>query len=92
MTDLDKLLAEIRERTERNAGLRSDDFGHDTHALLLAESEALQVAADDIERLLRIVDVQREALKHYSKLQDWAMLPEPAKDALAEAERIARGE
>lgn len=48
--------AEVRARTERAASWRSDDFGHDTHALLLAESEALQVAADDITRLLAIVE------------------------------------
>jgi hypothetical protein len=57
-------LKEIRARTEKNASLRSDDFGHDTHALLLAESDALQIAADDIAYLLSLCDKQSRAIEH----------------------------
>ena len=52
----------IKERTEKAAAWRSDDFGHDTHALLVAESEALQIAADDIVYLLETVSKLRGAL------------------------------
>ena len=55
-------LAEIRERTEKAANWRSDDFGHDTQELLLAESRYLQVAADDIARLLKVVETLDGAL------------------------------
>ncbi len=61
-------LTEIRQRTERNASLRSDDFGHDCQALLVAESEALQVAANDIEHLLALVEWQQRALTY---AQQW---------------------
>lgn len=49
-------LTEIRERTEKNANLSSDDFGHDCQALLLAESNALQIAAEDVRQLLAEID------------------------------------
>lgn len=65
MTPLQKLIAEMRARTERNANLRSDDFGHDTQALLVAESEALQVAAYDLALALDALEVYERALEFY---------------------------
>lgn len=43
----------------------------------------------DIEKLLAIIEVYRSALDHYSKLQDWDLLPSVAIDAIAKGEEIA---
>lgn len=57
------LLTQVKARTELAANWRSDDFGHDCQELLLAESRALQVAADDIARLIAIVEIYEGALR-----------------------------
>lgn len=61
----------LRERINEVLGWRSDDFGHDTHALLVAESEALQeigekflVHLDQHER----TEAQNQRLRESSKL------------------------
>lgn len=54
---LPALLGEIRERTEENANMSSDDFGHDCQELLVAESQALQTASIDIAALLRALEL-----------------------------------
>ena len=66
MSDLKDLLAPIKARTEKAANWRGDDFGHDCHMQLAAESAALQVAADDIAHLIRVVEVMEEALLFYA--------------------------
>lgn len=43
----------------------------------------------DIPKLLQIIEVYRSALDHYSKLQDWDLLPSVAIDAIAKGEEIA---
>lgn len=57
-----KLTGPIEERTEKNASMRSDDFGHDCQKLLEFESQALQIAADDVATLLQLVKAQAVAL------------------------------
>lgn len=42
----------------------------------------------DIAKLLRALEVADAALDHYSKLEDWKLLPEPARQARAEISRI----
>lgn len=63
MTPTRKFCESVRERTELAANWRSDDFGHDCQELLLAESRALQVAADDFAKLLEIVACYEAALE-----------------------------
>lgn len=72
MTKLD--LDAIKARTEKNASLRSDDFGHDCQTLLVAESDALQVAADDIASLVdeveRLRSLEIDHLQDMRRIQD----------------------
>ena len=78
-------LERIRERTNRNANLTSDDFGHDCQKLLLAESDALQVASADIARLLAALEKaieQRDKLLRY-KYSGEHMNPDPYNRELA---------
>lgn len=50
-------LAEMKKVNEARASMRSDDFGHNTHELLLAESDALQKCADDLAKLIEVVEL-----------------------------------
>ena len=79
MTPARKKIAEVRERTEKNASLRSDDFGHDCQALLVAESSALQVAAGDLDKLYQALELALGALdvviKSDERLPDFSDKP-----------------
>ena len=66
MTNLNDYIEKVKKWSENVLNWRSDDFGHDTQALLLAESKALQDMGDHVEKLIRIVEVQAEALKFYA--------------------------
>lgn len=58
MSNLPKKLQEIKERADKDGSMRSDDFGHDTHELLLAESAALTRWLDnDVPRLVRALEL-----------------------------------
>ncbi len=60
---LDQWIKEVKERCEKLLSMRSDDFGHDTHALLVAESKALQVIGDDLEKAIKIIAVMTKSLE-----------------------------
>lgn len=53
---LDDMLKEIEARADAASNMRSDDFGHDTQALLVAESDKLQeIAGTDVPKLLAML-------------------------------------
>lgn len=120
MTDLEKLLAEIRERlakatpgpwraspTRAMGEVWAQFYAGDKPLLQMRtdfmdtpdispDETLIAYAPTDLERLLRIVDVQREALMSLKTKLTWqkdTIEVCPAADAaLDEAERIARGE
>lgn len=53
----------IRSRVIKLTNMRSDDFGHDCQALLVAESDALEVVGAYAERLIKAVEVLSEGLE-----------------------------
>lgn len=67
--DIKTLLAEIHGRTEMAASWRSDDFGHDCQALLEAESNYLQKAADDLARLIKACEIMAKALEQIESMK-----------------------
>ena len=65
MTTLAEALAAIRAKAEKDGSLMSDDFGHDTHALLAAESALLQEYTDIVPMLIRALEVAIEQRDKY---------------------------
>lgn len=53
-----------------------------------ANAALIAASPTDLDKAIRIIECYEEALDHYSKLQDWKMLPVPAIDSLAEAAKI----
>lgn len=49
-------LSEVRTRAELAGSMTSDDFGHDTQALLEAELRTLQVIVDDVGTLANMLE------------------------------------
>lgn len=100
MTPLTTYLEAVRERTGRAANWRSADFGHDTQALLMAESGALQVAAKDtlllVEMLERAVESLDEILyagnvAAQGHWDDTAIMKDLAYESLKEIQSMASG-
>ena len=67
-------LGEIKERLSEMLSMRSDDFGHDTHALLLAESAALyQLGAAlewAVERIGQLEEIERDGTALYQTVKE----------------------
>lgn len=59
-------IARIRALVNEKLSMRSDDFGHDCHALLVAESNALQEVGVELSRLVDALEVAERALEFYS--------------------------
>lgn len=58
MTTLPALLKELKERVDKAANMRSDDFGHDCSKLAEWESSELQVYAwETIPRLIAALEL-----------------------------------
>lgn len=68
-------IQQIKDRLLKDSSLRSDDFDHDTHALLIAESKLLSEYTDDIVPFLlqhiEKLETQKQGLK--TALLDCAM-------------------
>lgn len=63
---LDSRLKEIKELADKHGSMRSDDFGHDTHKLLLAEAEALTYWTETAgPMLLEMVEETIKSIGHH---------------------------
>lgn len=63
MSDIQDRLAELKELCEKVGNFRSDDFGHDTQALLLAESRHLTEFVEDIcPKLIKALRLAKQDL------------------------------
>lgn len=93
---LTEILDEIEKRADKTARARSDDFGHDTHELLLWESQqAERMACTDIPKLTRALRVAIEKLEEIGSGKSDSILDRPkptANFALHKLEQILRGD